>query len=520
MLFNREGGILLHLTSLPGPYGIGEIGPQAIRWLDALADMGQALWQILPLGPTGASYSPYQSTSSFAAAENLLSVERLWEDGLLDRRDLIDFPSLPHDHVEYDAATAARLPLLRKAASVLTAKAMPRLRAACDEFRAAHACWLNDYALFVALKEAHRGRAWTRWSPPLRDRDPQALDEARRHLAEAITRTEVLQFLFARQWATLRVAARALGIRLIGDIPIFVAHDSADVWAHRELFHLDEIGRPTVVAGVPPDYFSKTGQRWGNPLYRWEVHEAQQFAWWVARIRRSLDWVDVVRIDHFRGFAAYWEIPARHRTAVNGRWVNGPGDAFFAAAQQQLGDLPIVAEDLGYITEDVIALRDRFGFPGLRVLPVGFGPDEGSRYFLPESYVENCVAYTGTHDNDTIVGWFRGEADGTDTRTPEEVERERQALLALVGTDGREIHWDCMKLLLESRAGAVMFPLQDLLGLGSEARMNTPGRRQGSWRWRFRWEQLPVAAEARLAALTSATGRNGASRQSAVGSGQ
>ncbi len=521
MLFQRESGILLHLTSLPGGYGIGEIGAEAHRWLDALAEMGQGLWQMLPFGPTGATNSPYQSLSSFAADPMLLSLEQLSEDGLLALSDLRGFPSLPPDRVDYDAVIAARRPLLRQAAAAFRGNASTGLRAGFDAFRVAHAAWLDDYALFVALKDAYGGRAWTRWPRALRDREPNALAEARRRHADLIEQIEVLQFLFAHQWTQLRQVAVQRGIRLIGDVPIFVAHDSADVWANRELFHLDEAGRPIVVAGVPPDYFSKTGQRWGNPLYRWDLHRAQGYAWWTARIGRALDWVDVLRIDHFRGFAAYWEIPARQRTAVQGRWVEGPKDALFEAARQHFGALPIIAEDLGYITPDVIDLRDRLGFPGLRVFQFGFGPDPDSEYFLPQCYIENCVAYTGTHDNDTIVGWFHSTAHTDSTRTATDIAREREQVLALLGTDGSEINWDCIKLLLESRASAVLFPLQDVLGLGSEARMNTPGRRHGNWRWRFRWEQLTPAIRQRLRDQTTAAGRGTVgSGQQAVGNSQ
>jgi len=513
MLFERESGILLHPTSLPGPHGIGEIGAEALRWLEELRAMGQGLWQVLPLGPTGFGDSPYQSPSSFAGAPQLLSLATLRDEGLLEDDELAPLRDLPRTRADFARAIPQRQALLRRAARRLAQS--PAARAELASFRERQRDWLDDWALFDALKQAHEGRAWSEWPAPLRDRDGAALARARDQLGDEIAEATALQFLFDRQWRAVRARALALGIRIVGDLPIFVAHDSADVWQRRELFHLDGEGLPTVVAGVPPDYFSETGQRWGNPLYRWEAHAAEDYTWWAARLRRTLEMVDVVRIDHFRGFAAYWEIPASEPTAIHGRWLPGPGFALFDSLRRRLGSLPVIAEDLGLITPDVEALRDRLGFPGMRVLQFAFGGGARNPH-APGRYLANCVAYTGTHDNDTLAGWIAGGSDG-DGRAAEQVARERARLerylhLGRLGSGARrpvegDLGWACIELLLRSRAGAVIVPLQDVLGLGSEARMNTPGRPEGNWAWRFTWEQLEPARCARLAALSRAAGR-------------
>jgi 4-alpha-glucanotransferase len=497
----RASGILLHPTSLPGRFGIGDLGPAAGEFLDALAATGQRWWQMLPLGPTGYGNSPYQSHSSFAGNRLLISPELLVEDGLLTTSDLDDYPRLPDDHVEFEAVGEAKDRLIELAAGRVSASA-PEFRA----FRASHADWLDDYALFMALKRAHHHRAWNAWEPDLAARRPGALAEARERRAREVHLFEVEQFLFDRQWRRLRGRARERGISLIGDVPIFVAQDSADVWARPDLFELDEVGRPTVVAGVPPDYFAEDGQLWGNPLYRWEAHARAGFAWWIARLKGTTARVDLVRLDHFRGFEAYWEVPASSPTAATGRWVAGPGDAFLEAVRAGLGGLPLIAEDLGEITPAVEALRDRFNLPGMRVLQFGFGDDPGSDIYLPYRYIPHCVAYTGTHDNDTAVGWFHGAGLET-TQSPEAIAAERAFVRRYLGTDASAIHWDLIRLVFGSVADTAIIPMQDLLGLGSSARMNTPGHPLGNWRWRMAPGAFGQTVRHRLADLTAICGR-------------
>lgn len=507
----RSSGLLLHPTSLPGRYGIGEIGPEAHRWLEVLQAMGQKLWQMLPLGPTGYGASPYQSLSSFAGHPLLISLDALVMDGVLTPQDLAMMPAFPAQRVEFTAVEEVRLACLQQAARrfLRQCAASPLLRHAFETYGEREQAWLEDYALFSALKQEQGGRPWYEWPEALRRREPGALDEARLRLAAAVEETKVLQFFFNRQWRRLHARARELGIHLIGDIPIFTAHDSADVWARPDLFELDAHGQPTVVAGVPPDYFSATGQRWGNPLYRWSAHQAEGFAWWKARLRRTLEMVDIVRIDHFRGFAAYWEIPAAEPTAVNGRWVEAPGDALFEALKAELGgEVPVIAEDLGLITPDVVALRERHGFPGMKVMQFAFGADSLAEDYIPENYPDESVAYTGTHDNDTVLGLFRSGAGGDSTRTAEQVELERRTILKYTGTDGAELNWDFIRAVWQSRARLAIAPLQDVLGLGSEARMNTPGRMgEHFWSWRFEWEQLTPELQERLRRLTESSGR-------------
>jgi 4-alpha-glucanotransferase len=502
---SRVAGILLHPTSLPGGFGVGDLGPPADRFLEFLQEAGLRLWQVLPLGPTGYGDSPYQSFSAFAGNPLLISPERLVEQGLLSRRDLKPFPG-PAGEVDYVAASRFKWPLLRRAHATFQADAGAEERRALDAFREDHAGWLGDYALFMALKDAHCGDAWTTWEPGLARRDAAVLAGWRERLAPAVEEQVFVQHLFSAQWGALRERFRKAGVRLLGDIPIFVAHDGADVWAHPELFQLDAEGHAAVVAGVPPDYFSATGQLWGNPLYDWGRLEAAGYDWWVERFRATLEQVDWVRLDHFRGFEAYWEIPGDAETAVGGRWVKGPGAAFFEALRDALGELPIVAENLGLITPEVEELRERFGMPGMAVLQFAFGGDGCDQAFQPHNFVRNLVAYTGTHDNDTLVGWWRAGV-GESTRLPEQVKRERDVCLRYLGSDGREIHWDFIRALFASVADTVIVPMQDVLGLGNEARMNLPGRQGGNWRWRLGDAQLRKAPRARLRELAELYGR-------------
>jgi 4-alpha-glucanotransferase len=471
MKFERSSGILLHPTSLPGPYGIGDLGPAAYRWLDWLAAAGCGLWQVLPLGPTGFGDSPYQCFSAFAGNPYLISPDLLLEQGLLERDDLADIPAWNPSRVDFGVLYQWKPALLEKAFQRFAANPGP-LHSAYEYFRADNAAWLEDYALFMAFKAQHGGGSWDVWPEDLRRRDPAALNAARGSLANQIQMHIFNQFLFDRQWHDLRTYAHSKGLKIVGDLPIFVAYDSSDVWAHPELFHLDKKGKPTVVAGVPPDYFSPTGQLWGNPLYSWEVHKKTGYDWWLGRIRYALTNVDILRIDHFRGFAGYWEIPGDASTAEKGRWVPGPGADFFEAVKAGLGDLPIIAEDLGEITPDVTELRERFSLPGMKILQFAFsGPDNP---FLPHRYVQNCIVYTGTHDNDTALGWYRSAP-----------EAEKDFARRYLRVDGSDIAWDLIRAAWRSTAVFALAPLQDFLGLGTEARMNFPSKLGGNWDWRM-----------------------------------
>jgi len=505
-LSNRAAGILLHPTSLPGRFGIGEIGPVAYRWLDRLAAMAQRHWQVLPLGPTGYGDSPYQTLSTFAGNALVISLDTLADDGLVDTARLDGLPLLPADHVSFADVIGPKLTVLHEVAAAFHRRASAELRAAFATFVESQRDWLDDYAAFVSLKARFAGRSWNEWPADVARREPRTLAAARRELTEAIEHVRIGQFLFHEQWRRLRRYAASLGVSIIGDLPIFVAHDSVDVWCRPDLFALAADGRPTVVAGVPPDYFCQTGQLWGNPLYRWEQHEAEGYAWWIARLRHAFSLVDVLRIDHFRGFAAYWEIPGGAATAELGRWVPGPGRRLFDAVAAALGPRSIIAEDLGLITPDVEALRDDLGFPGMRILQFAFSAEqrEGDR---PERYPVNCVVYTGTHDNDTTVGWYHGEAGRDSTRTAAEIDQDRHRVRVRLSCNGSEINWDLIGLALSTPANTAICPLQDVLGLGSEARMNVPGSPRGNWRWRFEWDQLQPAAEERLENLTRSAGR-------------
>ncbi|MBS1248795.1 MAG: 4-alpha-glucanotransferase [Chloroflexi bacterium] len=486
MQFTRSSGILLHPTSLPGPYGIGDIGPQAHGWINFLAKSGCGLWQVLPLGPTGYGDSPYQCFSSFAGNPYLISPAALLEDGLLHANDLADAPHFPAEEVDYGDVIPWKLGLLDRAFSRFQQTASQKLLQAFEEFQAKEEHWLDDFSLFMAIKESQGGNPWVDWPAPLRDRHAPTIQDFRNDHREDIQRQSFRQFIFFQQWAKLRDHAHARGIRIIGDIPIFVAHDSADVWANPELFFLDEKGQPTVVAGVPPDYFSETGQLWGNPLYRWDVHTEDGYAWWMSRLRSVLSLVDVVRLDHFRGFAGYWEIPAGEKTAINGRWVPGPGADFFQAVENVFGELPIIAEDLGEITPDVTALRDQFHLPGMKILVFAFTSD-ATNDFLPHNYEPNCVVYTGTHDNDTALGWYQRVTD-----------KERDFARRYLGRSGEDIAWDLIRAAWSSVAVYALAPLQDLLSLDNQARMNYPSQPSGNWVWRMKGDALSDRLRARL----------------------
>jgi len=508
MPFSRQAGILLHPTSLPGRYGMGEIGPEAHRWLAHLNTMGQKIWQVLPLGPTGYGDSPYQTLSTFAGNTMLISFDSLRDEGLLKDEDLRSFPVFSENKVEYGPVLLARSTLLHKVAQSFARRASPALKAGWMQFCEAESDWLEEYTLFSVLKKEYGGGPWILWPDPLRMRETSALNAARKKHSTEIKHSKILQFLFFHQWKSLRQESSRRGISIVGDIPIFVAHDSADVWCRPDLFFLEKDGHPSVIAGVPPDYFSQTGQRWGNPLYRWEIHEKESFAWWISRLKSSLKLYDIVRIDHFRGFEANWEIPAHEKTAIRGRWVPGPGRKLFDTARHALGDLPILAEDLGVITKEVDELRDSLGFPGMRILQFAFGDDPKAESFRPESYPANCAVYTGTHDNDTTVGWYRSEPGKDSTRNAEQIAKENHNARTYLSSDGSQIHWDMIALALRSPANTAVYPLQDVLGLGTEARMNVPGREEGNWSWRFRWQQLTPEIEQRLHRLTQEANRS------------
>src|SRR5690349_2925036 len=474
-LFSRSGGILLHPTSLPGPYGMGDLGPQAYRFVDWLVETGCKLWQILPLGPTGYGDSPYQCFSAFAGNPYLISLDVLVADSLLTQENFADMPTFDASRVDYGLLIPWKLDLLQKAFSRL-ASTPEGFRQEFQRFCKDNASWLDDYALFMSLKEANGGGAWNGWDESIRNRGPSALEKARNNQAENIQGHSFYQFLFFRQWNKLREYAHRHDITIIGDIPIFIAYDSADAWANPQLFFLDEQSLPTVVAGVPPDYFSATGQLWGNPLYKWSAHKQTGYAWWIERFRAVLRLVDIVRLDHFRGFAGYYEIPFGSPTAEHGQWVTGPGKDFFQALYPALSDkpgdtLPIIAEDLGVITPDVVELRDSFHLPGMKILQFGFTRPEDP--FLPHNYVSHCVAYTGTHDNDTALGWFASAP-----------QRERIFALRYLGSDGSDFAWDLIRAVWSSVAVYAVAPLQDMLSLGTEARMNFPSRLGGNWECR------------------------------------
>lgn len=490
----RAAGVLLHPTSLPSCYGIGDLGDELIAFLDWLASAGMTVWQVLPLNPPGYGASPYGCLSSFAGNPLLISPQRLLHEDLLEPEDVADIPRFAGDRVEFDRVSELKFALLR------TAWRRFQDQAALDAFVSApeQRGWLDDYALFMALKERAGGAPWWTWDRKLMRREPAALRRARTDLADEIRFWQFVQFLFFRQWTEVRDEANTRGIRIMGDVPIYVACDSADVWSNRELFELDDNGQPTVVAGVPPDYFSKTGQRWGNPLYRWEAMQGTEYKWWVARIKTNLRLADVLRLDHFRGFVAYWEIPASEPTAVHGRWMPGPGVSLFAAIKRSLGDLPLIAEDLGFITQDVHDLRETVGLPGMRILQFGFGQADSPH--LPHRYEPHTVVYTGTHDNDTARGWFS---------TASELERETAA--AYLGCSEDSVSWCLIRSAYTSVAETAIVPVQDILDLGSEGRMNRPGAENDNWSWRFVPGALTHEHAARLKQLAELTGRTGLS---------
>lgn len=504
MTFPRASGLLLHPTSLPNRFGIGDVGDAAFRFVDLLDAAGQMYWQMLPLGPTGEGNSPYQCFSAFAGNTLLISPERLVDDGLLDGSDLSDTAQYSADKVDFDAALKFKGQVLSKAYYNFRDLPDSGIRHAFEAFVHDNSFWLDDYAAFQVIRSLFGQKPWNEWPEPLKLREPAALQAFVDANKEALEAQKFYQFLFFRQWFALRAYAHIHGVKIIGDMPIFVALDSADVWCNRDQFKLEPDGSPKVVAGVPPDYFSSSGQLWGNPIYDWDAMQKSGFSWWAARVFATLQMVDIVRIDHFRGFAAAWEIPAGDVTAENGKWVHTPGKELFSVFEKIFPALPFIAEDLGFITPDVEALRDEFAFPGMRILQYGFGGD-AKDLGLPHNYVRNCVAYTGTHDNDTAVGWFRSHSDGADGGSGADSTYEHT--LAYLHSDGADIHWDMIRSLWASVADTAIVPVQDILGLGNEVRMNIPGSKNGNWEWRLRKDAITPEIITRLKELTELYGR-------------
>jgi 4-alpha-glucanotransferase len=495
MRFPRASGVLLHPTCLPGPHGCGDFGPEAYHFVDWLVSAGQTLWQILPLAGIGPGNSPYMSNSAFAGNVLLIDLAELHSQGWLADAALLPLPGVNPAQVNFAAMYPFRMQRLAQAAAAFAQHGTLAQRADFAAFAHEHKDWLHDYSLFMSLCEAQNWCDWCEWAPGLVQREETALAAARTEHAQRIDFWEFCQWRFFRQWMQLKRYANNKGIEVIGDTPIFIAYLSAEVWANQHLFDLDATGRPRVVAGVPPDFFSATGQRWGNPLYRWAAHAGDGYAWWVQRIRRTFELVDIVRIDHFRGFAGYWEIPASEPTAIKGAWVPGPGEALFKAINKALGPTAIIAEDLGVITPDVDALRKKFGLPGMRILQFAFGGDASDR-FLPHNYETDSVVYSGTHDNDTTAGWWATASD-----------KERHLARAYLNTDGHDMPWTLIRAALASVADTAVHPMQDVLALGTECRMNYPGQESGWWGWRFEWSQVQPWHAGRLAELTRLYGR-------------
>lgn len=495
MPFDRRSGILLHPTSLPGNYGIGTLGQETLNWIDFLESAGQRLWQVMPLGPTGYGDSPYQCFSAFAGNPYLINLEQLVSEGLLSEADLADAPEFPDGAVDYGPVISFKLDMLNRAFEHFTNSATTEQRDRFNVFTQSKTSWLEDYALFMACKEAHGGKSWNHWDKGVRSRNPEALSEWRSKLVNEISKQKFWQWLFFEQWTRVKTYANSKDIKIIGDIPIFIAYDSADAWSNPDLFFFDETGNPTVIAGVPPDYFSKTGQRWGNPLYRWDIMKKQNYAWWIERFKGTLELVDIIRVDHFRGFEAYWEIPASEETAIKGAWVKAPGADLFKTVREVLGELPIIAEDLGVITPEVEKLRDDAGFPGMKVLQFAFAADAADPY-LPHNYVKNCVVYSGTHDNDTTKGWYAQAS-----------EKERDFVRKYLARSDDNVAWEFIRLAFASVADTAVVPLQDVIGLGTEGRMNTPGLPSGNWSWRLKWEQLPYWVAPQLKEMATLYGR-------------
>ena len=493
MFDSRVSGIFLHPTSLPSRWGVGDLGNEAYRFVNFLSESYQQIWQILPISPTRDEHSPYSSYSSLAGNPILISLEKLQEEGLLSKKDLSNLPQFSIERVDYDKTIAIKIPLLKLACKNFKNRAIPTQIQKFQEFCRIQAYWLDDYALFMAIKEDRKGASWNKWPSEIARRLPKAIDTWTKRLGDAIYYHKFLQFQFFSQWKNLKQYANNLGISIFGDISFYVAHDSVDVWANPEIFCLDHEGEAKLMAGVPPDYFSATGQLWGNPVYNWEALEKTNFAWWVQRIQGMLDYVDLFRIDHFRGMQAFWAVKQGEKTAENGKWLEASGEKLFEVLEKKMGRLPIVAEDLGTVTPQVEALRDKFSFPGMKILQFAFDSKGGEPRFLPHNFdSRNCIVYTGTHDNDTILGWF-------EARSPQ----EKAKIFDYLGCIGsQDIHWSFIRMAMSSIANFAIFPFQDVLGLGSEAKMNTPGVAECNWSWRYDPQALSPSLGKRLKHLT------------------
>lgn len=505
----RASGIFLHISSLPSPFGIGDLGRGAYKFADFLSAAKQSFWQILPVSPTSEAggNSPYSSPSAFAGNHLLVSPESLVQEGILGKADVQNPVFFPKERVDYRALTKYKKNLFSVAYKNFRGKGKRSFEFEyfCDE----NSIWLEDYALFMAFKEYFGGVFWSQWPKEVRDREGKKIRNLKENLRDRIEREKFLQYLFFKQWFSLKNYCNQKGIQIIGDIPIYVNYDSADVWANPEIFQLDAQRKPIVVAGIPPDYFSSTGQRWGNPIYRWDILKEEGYPWWVRRVGHNLKLFDIIRLDHFKGFVDYWHVPARNRTAVEGHWVKGPREEFFNVLLKHFPCLPFIAEDLGVITAEVHELRDRFEFPGMRVFQFAFGTDPLADLYKPIHYIKNCVAYTGTHDNDTLIGWLYG-SKGHSTRTPREIRMEKENVLRFLGWKEerrKNIHWEIIRVLMMSVANLVIFPMQDILGLGEKARMNRPATGQGNWEWRLMPEQLRSSLGRRLLQMTEIYGR-------------
>jgi 4-alpha-glucanotransferase len=494
----RGNGLLLHLTSLPSPFGIGDLGPWAYKFIDFLAEAKQSYWQILPLNPTdlGHGNSPYHSASAFAGNPLLISPELLFQDGLLNQEDLSGQGKFSEARVDYLEATSFKGRLFHRAFEHFKTSEENH---DYEEFRAQNAHWLDDYALFMALKGHFRGEVWSEWPEALRERNPDDLESMGRALQDAIEKEAFLQYLFFKQWHMLKDYCNEKDVKIIGDMPIYMVHDSADLWVHPDLCKLDDKRRPLAVAGVPPDYFSETGQLWGNPVYRWDVLKERGYDWWIQRLEHGFTLFDFVRIDHFRGLVSYWEVEANEKNAINGKWVEAPAEDFFRVISDRFPEAPIIAEDLGLITPDVWEVMDHFGFPGMKVLLFAFGEDLPTNPYAPHNYIKNCVVYTGTHDNNTAKGWFEKEAK----------QEEKTRLAIYLGREiaAKEVHWELVRLAMMSVANTAIIPMQDILGLGEPARMNRPAKKDGNWRWRLLPDQLTPSLTRRLLEMTQIYGR-------------
>ena len=494
MLKERSSGILLHISSLPSDYGIGDLGPKAYEFVDFLSDSGQSIWQILPLNPTisACGHSPYSSISAFAANTLFISPQKLVEDGLLKKTDLNKKPSFHQNACDFDKAITFRSGLFNKAYESFKSDNIKRRE--FDSFCFQHKSWLDNFSLFKVIREINRQRPWSDWQPDLRNREDQALERIESEHNFEIEKVKFLQFLFFKQWFQLKQYCNSKGVKLLGDIPIYVSYDSADVWKNHDIFKLNKDKELKFVAGVPPDYFSKTGQLWGNPVYDWDALKKTNFKWWVARVKHNLSLFDLVRIDHFRGLVAFWQVPRGEATAIRGEWKKVPVKDLFNTLFEHFKDLPIIAEDLGIITDDVRQELARLGFPGMKVLMFAFGEENPMHPYLPHTYQENCLVYTGTHDNNTFLGWFANDAR----------EDEKKRLIRYIGhtTEQSNLHWEMIRIAMDSKAFMSIFPLQDILGLGARARMNVPSKPKGNWAWRFTKDELTPEVRVKLRDLT------------------